>query len=70
MDKKLQEFINEDEMSYEHAYFSLSKFIGETYVANQKVTEGVGKDSSKIEREEREQIEQINAWANLIDKLY
>lgn len=36
MDKELQKFINEEGMSYEHAYFSLSKFIGETYIANQK----------------------------------
>lgn len=44
----------------------LSEFIGETYVANQKATEDVGKDNSEIEREEREQ---INAWIKLIDEL-
>ena len=67
MDKELQEFIDEEGMSYEHAYFSLSKFIGETYIANQKAVEDVGKDDSEIEKEEREQ---IDAWVNLIDKLY
>ena len=36
MNKELQKFINKDEMSYERAYFSLSKFIGKTYIANQK----------------------------------
>ena len=67
MDKELQEFIDEEGMSYEHAYFSLSKFIGETYIANQKAVKNVGKDDSEIEREKREQ---IDAWVNLIDKLY
>ena len=67
MDKKMQEFIDKEGMSYEHAYFSLSKFIGEIYIANQKAVEDVGKSAIEIEREEREQ---IDAWVNLIDKLY
>lgn len=67
MDKELQEFIDEEGMSYEHAYFSLSKFIGETYIANQKAVEDVGKSTSQVEKEEREQ---IDAWIKLIDKLY
>ena len=44
----------------------LSKFIGETYTANQKTAEDVEKDDSEIEKEEREQ---INAWIKLIDEL-
>lgn len=67
MDKKIQELINEEGMSYEHAYFSLSKFIGETYIANQKAVEDVGKSASKVEKKTNEQ---IDAWVNLIDKLY
>lgn len=67
MDGKIQELIYKEGMSYEHAYFSLSKFIGETYIANQKAVEDVGKSTSEIEKEKREQ---IDAWVNLIDKLY
>lgn len=67
MDKKIQELIYKEGMSYEHAYFSLSKFVGETYIANQKAVEDVGKSTSEIEKEKREQ---IDAWVNLIDKLY
>ena len=67
MDKKIQELIYKEGMSYEHAYFSLSKFVGETYIANQKAVEDVGKSTDEIEKEKREQ---IDAWVNLIDKLY
>lgn len=63
MDKKTQELINKEEMSYKHAYFSLSKFIGETYIANQKAVEDVGKSTSEVEKEKRKQ---IDAWVNLI----
>lgn len=66
MDINLQELINKEGMSYEHAYFSLSKFVGETYIANQKAVEDIGKSTSEIEKEEREQ---IDAWVKLIDKL-
>lgn len=67
MDKKIQELIYKEGMSYEHAYFSLSKFVGETYIANQKAVEDAGKSTDEIEKEKREQ---IDAWVNLIDKLY
>lgn len=63
MDANLQKLINEEGMSYEHAYFSLSKFIGETYIANQKAVEDVGKNTSEVEKEKRKQ---IDAWVNLI----
>lgn len=63
MDGKTQELIYKEGMSYEHAYFSLSKFIGETYIANQKAVEDVEKSTSEVEKEEREQ---IDAWVNLI----
>lgn len=63
MDKKIQELIYKEGMSYEHAYFSLSKFVGETYIANQKAVEDVGKSTDEIEKEKREQ---IDAWVNLI----
>lgn len=63
MDANLQKLINEEGMSYEHAYFSLSKFIGETYIANQKAVEDVGKSTSEVEKEKRKQ---IDAWVNLI----
>lgn len=67
MDGKIQELIYKEGMSYEHAYFSLSKFIGETYIANQKAVDDVGKSTDEIEKEKREQ---IDAWVKLIDKLY
>ena len=63
MDANLQKLINEEGMNYEHAYFSLSKFIGETYIANQKAVEDVGKSTSEVEKEKRKQ---IDAWVNLI----
>lgn len=44
----------------------LSEFIGETYIANQKAVEDVGKNTDEIEKEKREQ---IDAWIKLIDKL-
>lgn len=67
MDEKTQELINKEGMSYEHAYFSLSKFISETYIANQKAVKDVEKSTDEIDKKKREQ---IDAWANLIDKLY
>lgn len=45
----------------------LSKVVGETYIANQKAVEDVEKSTDEIEKEKREQ---IDAWVNLIDKLY
>lgn len=63
MDGKTQELIYKEGMSYEHAYFSLSKFIGETYIANQKTVEDVEKSTSEVEKEKREQ---IDAWVNFI----
>lgn len=45
----------------------LSEFVGETYIANQKAVDDVGKSTDKIEKEKREQ---IDAWVKLIDKLY
>lgn len=48
----------------------LSEFIGETYIANQKAVEDVGKSTNQVEKEKREQREQINAWMKLIDELY
>lgn len=44
----------------------LSEFIGETYIANQKAVEDVGKSTSQVEKEKREQ---IDAWIKLIDEL-
>lgn len=44
-----------------------SEFVGETYIANQKSVENVRKNTDEIEKEKREQ---IDAWINLIDKLY
>lgn len=45
----------------------LSEFVDETYIANQKAVEDVGERTSEAEKEKREQ---INAWVNLIDRLY
>lgn len=45
----------------------LSEFVGETYIANKKNVEDVGKNTDEIEKEKREQ---IDAWVNLINKLY
>lgn len=44
----------------------LSEFVGETYIANQKTVEDVGKSTSQVEKEEREQ---IDAWVKLIREL-
>ena len=63
MDGKIQELIYKEGMSYEYAYFSLSKFIGETYIANQKAVDDVGKSTSEVKKEKREQ---IDAWVNFI----
>lgn len=63
MDANLQKLINEEGKSYEHAYFSLSKFISETYIANQKAVEDVWKSTNEVEKEKRKQ---IDAWVNFI----